>query len=61
MVEKLRYTVNSKLPAVEEARQAAVEVTQLVEGEMHRAMADKREAEKERNRMRRELQQAQES
>ena len=64
MVEKLRYTVDRKLPAVEEARRgdgekdrARVEKRE-VEGERDRARVEKRQAEGERDRARVEKRQA---
>ena len=50
MVEKLRYTVDRKLPAVEEARRG--------DGERDRARVEKWEAEEERDRARVEKQEA---
>ena len=49
MVEKLRYTVNYKVPAVEEARRG--------DSERDKARVEKREAKEERDRVRVELQQ----
>ena len=66
MVEKLRYTVDCKLPAFEEARRGDGERDRVrvekweAEGERDRARVEKRQAEGERDRARVEKQEAEE-
>ena len=58
IVEKLQYTLDYKLPAVEEARQAALELARQAKRERDRARVEKWDAEGERDRARVEKQDA---
>ena len=51
MFEKLQYTVNYKVPALEEAKHAAVNVAQQALTEKDRAMVLKQKAESERDKV----------